>query len=250
MREPETLLPEAVTKVDPAPIATAGPPDINKLMEIALSHGEGGVAALEKLVSLQERMEDREAERAFARSLLAFQNSCPVVKKTSAAFDKHGKKMYGFTKIDYLVKTITPYTQPQGLSWTWEDDENPPEGTVRVFTTIRHTGGHSVTTRGSAFPIPEPNQRTNKTQCVAIARGYAMRYGLASGLGFVMGGEDTDGRAEEEFITEKQANEIHDKINTTKTDPSKFLKFMGVDQIGHIPQSKYKKAIDGLKAQG
>ena len=83
----DAMLPleEKIATVDPAPMAptspTAGPPDINRLMAIALSQGEGGVAALEKLVALQERMEDRDAEKAFARAMLAFQNACPIIAK-------------------------------------------------------------------------------------------------------------------------------------------------------------------------
>ncbi len=248
MREPETLLPDepgsvSMTTHHPAPIATTGPPDINRLMEIALGQGEGGVAALEKLVALQERMEDREAGKAFARAMLAFQNSCPVIHKNAKG---HTNK---YSSYDYCVSVAKPHAQANGLSWGFRDDTTVADGFIRKIMTIRHTGGHSEEFVGPLFPNTPSSKGMNDQQAVGSAESYAMRYTFLPGFGLASG-EDTDAAAPDPFLTEDQAANVQAMIDETKTDPTKFLKFMGVDQIGHIPQSKYKRAIDGLKAQG
>ena len=254
MREPEILLPEIdgaeIAKLDPAGVVrappTTGPPDIHRLMEIALGQGEGGVAALEKLVSLQERMEDREAGRAFARAMLAFQNACPVIHKNAKG---HTNK---YSSYDYCVSVAKPHAQANGLSWGFRDDTTVADGFIRKIMTIRHTGGHSEEFVGPLFPNTPSSKGMNDQQAVGSAESYAMRYTFLPGFGLASG-EDTDAATPDPFLTEDQLANVEATLVEIKPKDGKpfnrarYLKHLGIDQFGHLPQSRYRGVVNALQ---
>jgi hypothetical protein len=88
----------------------------------------------------------------------------------------------------------------------------------------------------------------NAQQAVGSAESYAKRYLLLAGFGAMSGGQDQDAAQPDEFINEEQIANIHALMDEPpRTNPEKFLKYMKVDQIGHIPQSQYGKAVRALK---
>ena len=84
--------------------------DTARMMEIAISQGEAGVAALERLVAMRERAEDRAAARQYAEAVGRFQELCPVVGKNAAG--AHGA---AYATLDQVMGTIRPALAEAGL---------------------------------------------------------------------------------------------------------------------------------------
>jgi len=232
-----------MVNVTPAEMTTTEGPDISRLMEIALQQGEGGVGALEKLVALQERMEDREARKAFMAAMLGFQNACPTIRKTTGGY----KDTYKFAPLEYVVKTIAPHLEAHGLTFAWENATTAPDNMIRIVTIIRHVQGHSERYTGPLFPCQTKTPAMGPQQIVGATESYAKRYGLLSALGITTGGEDNDAApGADEFLTDKQANEIHAKVDEIGLNKDRYLKHLGVDQIGHLPQSRFRQVMNAL----
>jgi len=238
---------DEIATVEPTAIApTTGPPDINRLMEIALTQGPEGVASLKELVGLQERMEDRAAEKAFSRAMLGFQNSCPTVRKNKPGY----KDRYRYAPLDYIKATIAPHLERQGLSYSWESDPEVPERMLRFYTIVRHVDGHSVRFKGALYPCETKTDMMTPQQVVGATEMYAKRQGLVGALGITTGDEDTDAQqAETKFITEEQVATLDALIDETGADRKAFLKFSKADQIAHIPQSQYRKLVHMLESK-
>lgn len=222
---------------------------VTDLIRAAIGSGLGpdGIA---KLVELQERIQDRQAEREFAQALLAFQNECPVIhkNKTAEVVSKRtgGKFSYDFASLDYLAATIRPHLDRHGISYSF--DCAIADGIMTVKTILRHVGGHREVTSFSA-PI-DKEALMNESQKVASASSYARRYGLMLALGIATGGEDDDGRkAGTKLLTDDQVATLQALIQETGANQSRFLQFMGVEQIASISIKDYQKAVRSLEAK-
>ena len=67
--------------------------------------------ALEKLVGLYERVEDRRAATEFTAAMLAFQSECPVVihnRQASFATKAGGSFAYSYADLAEICRTVNP----------------------------------------------------------------------------------------------------------------------------------------------
>jgi len=121
-------------------------PDVMQLMERALSHGPEGVAALEKLIELKNRQDDREAARTFAGALATFQAECPELPKTRAIKHLGGATRDGrrvgvhYTPIDELDRIVKPVLRKHGFAYSWDQVCTPEQVTATCI--LRHVDGH------------------------------------------------------------------------------------------------------------
>ena len=237
---PETV---EIARRHGADITLQGDPSPASMLQAAIERGIDP-DGLEKLAALFERFEDRRASREFSAALLAFQNSCPNVAKVRRV--KTGKYSYDYAPLDYMANVIRPHLDRCGLSFTVDVSIEGDRVTVR--TVIRHTGGHQESTTFTA-PI-DSTAAMNAPQKVASAVSYARRYGLMLALGIVSGGEDDDGSAAgTTYITDEQLNVIQSMVEDLEVDRARFLKWLGVDQLGHLPERDYTRAYNALCAR-
>src|SRR5688572_25647998 len=106
-RDAELLPPPAAPEGSALSTVRAMDPDMARLMELALKGDK--VDALEKLVALSERVQDRNAAREFGDAKARFQESCPPIKKTSKAkitSRKTGSSYeYDYAELDEIAQT-------------------------------------------------------------------------------------------------------------------------------------------------
>lgn len=222
--------------------------DMTKLLELALTKGVD-VIALEKLVALKERTEDRIAAQEFARALAEFQSACPPIRKTSTAkiVTKSGREYgYNYAELDEIARTANKLLKDYGLSYTW-DSEFDTTNMLRCTCTLRHVNGHSIK---ATFQCPtESDAGMSAPQKVAAALTFARRQSLVQVLGLTSCDVDSDGNDPEmnaETISVEQQRTVNDLIIESAANKDKFLKWFGVQSIEAIPTSRFDEACNAL----
>ena len=169
-------------RVDHLPVAGTASP--------LLAAIEKGLDAetIERLVSLQNQQDDREAARSFSRALAAFQAACPAIPKTKEVGT--GSYTYKYAPLGVIADTIRDTIRDCGLSYSWDTDTT--DGALRVTCTLRHEDGHSIESHFLA-PI-DRGAKMNDTQKSGSAMSYGQRYSLSQVLGITTC-DDDDGQS-------------------------------------------------------
>jgi len=227
-------------------VATVGP-TVEDMMVMAIQRGPEGVEALERLVALKQRMEDRAAEIAMAEALAAFQRDCPPVPRIrTAEVKKDGRKQYEyhFAPLEEIVRVIHPHLTAHGLSYTHDGEVN--DGTVRTVCTLHHVAGAR---RTATFTGPiDASGGKNPIQQIGSARSYGRRYSLMDVLGLVTE-DDDDGAGPDEAkpISDQQLADLQALMDELKTDRAKMLQHFDIESLADLPADRYGEAMQILE---
>lgn len=243
-----------------ASTTSLAPIDTQALMQLAVQGGEAGAGALERLVALQERMEDRAAKRAFQSAMADLQSEIRPIPHTK---QQTGGARSTYTEIDAIVDYMRPFWRRHGFSYTFNSLE-PSEGKIRVVCKVSHRDGHSEETSFEAT-IDKSARGMNDQQKDAATWSYARRYALIGAFGIVTckadgRSHDTDGADEQgpAPVSLEQAQQIESLLSARGGGPESraaFLKWVqtqcsvAVSEIREIPQSFYEKAIAALRGK-
>ena len=224
---------------------------INTLIHSAISKLDGesanaAITAIERLVDLKMKVDDKEAERMFNEAFAAFQANCPQIKKTSSTKGASAGGSgfgYNYAELDEIQKTIAPHLYPLGLSFNW--DSKLLEDKIQCTCFLRHKAGHLIT---SSFTAPVKDVgKMNEIQKHSAVLTYIKRQTLIEVLGLTTTEKDTDG-VSPETIDEKQIANLKDKASILDvTAQAKFFKWLGVDDWKDIPKSNYDMAVKALE---
>ena len=230
-----------------APRSLSAPGMDNPLLRLAVEKNVS-VEALEKLVALQERMQDRLAAQEFADALAAFQEECPPIPKTSKATrtDAPGAQiLYTFADLTTIAETVKPYLHKHGLSYTW--DSTLDGKTLTVVCWLRHRNGHLISAK---FECPAADHSGKKSEIAAhgSALSYARRYSLVQVLGLTATDPDDDA-ASTEPINEVQAKHLEHLIRESGAERERFLEYLKVPDLGELPANRYLTAVSALEAR-
>lgn len=238
-------------------LAKAAPDSPMALIGQAIQHlgGEGAkdaAEAIKVMAELKERMEDREARRAFFAALNEFQSRCPVIPKDkeSVQVSKDGgnKRVIPYADLDTIIGIVRPILVPLGFSWRWGEVASPTPNTVIVRFYLMHRDGHQ---EHSDITMPTRiNAPMNDAQMSGAVSTYGERYSMCKGLGLVTS-KDTDGvePADLEPLDEDQLADVELLLAKIPGDREAFLKWMGSKSTAAIAKRDYQKAIKALKAK-
>ena len=204
------------------------------------------VDRLDKLMSLQERWEDRQAERAYNAAVAAFQKECPRIAR-----NKKGAHDIKYAPLDTIMETIQPILSENGLSvrfsTNWET-----QGYLKAICTVSHISGHS---KSSEITIPvDDKMAANSSQKMGSANSYAKRYALSNALNLAFAEIDKDATDLSEKITADQATVLNDLIAEIKLPAARknaFLRWAKAKSVDEIPASVYddaKRYLEDLRA--
>jgi hypothetical protein len=206
------------------------------------------VEAMEKLVTLHERVADRYAASEFASAMASFQDECPSIGKKSTAHitTQSGIKFhYSYADLDTIISTIRPILHKCGLSYTWDSTEDAD--TIKCVCKIQHINGHSQTATFQA-PVDRRTKATSAAQQNAAALSYARRQSLVQALGLTTCDPDTDANiGSAETITEKQIADIDALASEVGANKPRFLKHLDVEKFSEIRADQYSYAIKELE---
>lgn len=219
--------------------------DVPSLIRLAIQE-DLDVEKLERLISLQERVTDRQARTEFFAALRAFQDDCPVLHKSKTAkiaTSGGGSYSYSYATLDSIARTVRPILAKHGLSYSWTTDPSSDAKVLNVVCILRHVEGHEDR---SMFPVPsDTSAKMSAAQKNGAALTYGQRQSLVSVLG-VTASDDVDGAEGVEPLTPDQIEELNDLVTSSGADYQRFLAYMEIDNMGDLTQGQFQDAQSAL----
>lgn len=208
------------------------------MLDRAVANG-AGVDMIEKLMGLQERWEKSQSRKAFNEAITAAKADIPVI---IANREGHNKKRYA--DFAAFAKVVDPIISQHGLGYrfrTKQDDKS-----ITVTCVLFHRQGHEEETTLSG-PADATGSK-NAIQAIGSTLTYLQRYALKQALGLAAS-EDDDGKAAagKERITQEQADDLRDLLDSKGADRKKFLAWAGVEQLEDIAADVYQSCVDAVK---
>lgn len=227
---------------------------LSPLFELAIQKGPDGVAALERLVALRERVEAERSRREFAEALARFQAEVPRIPKDAAATkatEAGTKVLYTYAPLETIERVIRPKLTEHGFSYRFESAFS--ESTVTVACILMHVGGHSERS-SSSMPLAGGTSLMSPQQRNGSASSYARRYALMDALGLATCDTDDDGLELAEKVTPTQVETLEELIGQ-RPDGSraKLLAWTaaqwGAKTMEEIPAIKFEWLEKDLRAK-
>jgi hypothetical protein len=210
------------------------------LLEKAMTDPNFNPDSMQKLMDMQERWENREAEKAFNAAFAKMQGELPVIVREA---EGHNCK---YETLESLLKSVRPILINNGfaMSWATEPDPDDKGRDVVMKCTLAHIGGHYISSSGSL--APDDSGSKNPAQAAGSSRTYLQRY-LAKGLLGITVANDDDGNASSGTITPEQVEYINAELDRLDGDKAKFCARLKVNAIPDILLADYGKADKALK---
>lgn len=208
------------------------------LLDKALSQDSFNPDTLGKMLDMQERIMNKNAEVSFNQSMAEMQPKLPVIKKTKKA---HNSNYAPYEEIEKQVRPI--YTS---FGFSIDYNSKSENGLFTFFGTLSHKDGHSKTAEIEL--TADKSGSKNDIQAMGSSISYAKRYLLGMLLNVVTADDDNDGN-NFEYINDNQVAELDKLIEETRSSEVNFLSVMKADYMGEIKKSDYKKAVNLLNSK-
>lgn len=212
-------------------------------------------------IQMQERLEDRQAEREFNAAFLAMQPELPRIKKNGTLEypinkndpDGPKRKIASFAKWEDIDEAIRPILTQHGFVLAFTTAPRAQDGGGLIVTAIlKHQGGHRQET-----PIPVPLDTSggkNNLQGYGSSLSYGKRYSSAAALNLIYEGEDDDGvRGGKKFITDAQTAELHRLLKQAGREENSLLQRLFSGTVHHFNELEdgrefivVKNTLDGI----
>jgi len=240
--KPEVVEEKAVRIVEPKSVQAVGP------MAMAQAFKEGGLdmTMLKEIIEMQREHDAYQAKKAFIKAMAKFKTEPIRIIK-----DKDNKQ-YGskYSSIGATVNACLPRMGECGLSHKWEFVQKDTKIMTGKCIVTHEDGFSDSVSMDSPLDISgnkNPIQQIKSTRTYIKIETFSSLMGLASAEDL-----DDDGAAAGkpvQVITKKQVSIITDMINSTETDETAFLKWIGAETVESIPMPDFNKGLSALKAK-
>ena len=193
-----------ITKIENLPTRQAASPSM--LIEMAIDK-QADIATLERLFNLQKDWEANEARKVFVQAMVDFKSESLVIeKKRLVSYDTpKGNTSYHHADLADVVAVVVPAMARHGLSHRWTVEQK--ETNITVSCVVTHAQGHSESV--TMVARPDDSGGKNSIQSIASSVNYLQRYTLLAATGTATGGEDNDGRGDEQgYAYDPKVNEL------------------------------------------
>ena len=172
------------------------------------------------LIGLQERMEAREAEKAYNQDFsLAMLEMPRVAKRGAKKMGDKGTIMYAtYEDVDAAVR---PVESKYGFARSFATRPSDKAGVIMTLR-LTHRAGHSTTSE--RFCRPDPGPGRNDIQAEGSGESYGRRYLTLATWNIVTVGADDDGDTSDP-ISEQQAMDLHDILDALAMTPTQAERF-------------------------
>ena len=217
------------------------------VIERAAMNPDVDIEKMERLLAMQERILDRNAEAAFAAAMTSVQSKLPTVLRKSDNKQTDSK----YAKHEAMAAVIKPIYTAEGFSITFSEGDSTKERHVRIVGILRHSAGHKELHHVD-LPLDNAGIKgtVNKTETHATGStfSYGRRY-LTLLMFDVATGDDNDGNGPADTITEEQQANLQALIEEVGANKAGFLRAMGVTALSEIHSKMYAKGVKALEAK-
>lgn len=161
---------------------------------------------ISQMMDLQERWEQREAEKAYNDALAAFKSEAvEIIKRRVVDFtSQKGRTNYKHAELSDVVEAVGPALSKHGFAWSWKTEQQ--NGNIRVTCILKHRQGHSDSVTLEAGADQSGNK--NSIQAIASTVTYLQRHTLKAITGVSEKGDDDDGRG----LSESELSVVDDWV--------------------------------------
>ena len=154
----------------------------------AASNPAVDVDKMERLIAMQERLLQRQAEADFAQALAAMQPELPRIEQRGEVINHKTSKLQSrYAYWEDIHAEIMPVLNRNGFALNFVTDT---ASSVNVTAILSHTSGHKTQTTVTAPQDTSGNK--NAVQAVGSSISYCKRYAAGALLNFVTVYEDDD----------------------------------------------------------
>lgn len=210
---------------------------------------------LSKMLDMQERVLNRNAEQAFAADFAAMQSELPRIARngTIEIKDKNTGRITQstpFAKLEDINDGVRPTLQKYGFGVSFSISQG--NALLTVTAKLLHRLGHSEVT---AISLPIDNSGSkNAVQGSGSTVSYGKRYAMCALLN-ISTGDDVDGHQPEpksdgiEYLSEDDVFEILSLLADAKITKEAFVKAAGVPEISKIHKSRFEISKKWIAAE-
>jgi hypothetical protein len=180
----------ALVRRQAAPMAKVDPSTPTGMLLSLAMNPKLSVDKLERIISAQERLMDRQAKMEFEAAFDEMAEHIPIITKRGIIKNKEGKVQSRYARFEDIQRIIKPIIKRFGFSLSYKTEW--PDGLIaEVVAVLTHKGGHS---RESRFRSPaDASGGKNAIQGLGSANSYGKRYAVRDVLNIVEQGQDDDG---------------------------------------------------------
>jgi hypothetical protein len=204
------------------------------------------VDKLERLLAMQERVLEREAEQAFNAAMRSCQEAIKPVLKNKQNTETRST----YADLERVGLVVDPTIHEHGFSLSYGTADCPYPNHYRVTCAVSHTAGF---TRDYQADVPVDNTGPKGSQNKTMTHGFgsALSYGrrYLKLLIFDIATTDDDGRAASRggTINDEQVKVINGLCDAVKADKIAFCRYLKIDALPQLAAIDYDNAIHVLK---
>lgn len=225
-------------------IALAG--GILNVIAKAAADPKTDVDKLERLLAMQERVMQREAEQAFNAALRTAQDEIHPILRNRTNSSTNSK----YADLEAVSDAIDPVLRTHGFSQSFGTADCPMPGHYRVTCRLSHTAGHH---RDYQADVPADTTGIKGTQNKTATHGFgsALSYGrrYLKLLIADVATTDDDGRAAGNGgpINKQQLEVLNGLCDAVKADKAAFCKYLKIGALPELAAADYNDAVHVLK---
>lgn len=192
-----------------APVSTSEVASVVSMIERAAVNPLVDIDKMERLLEMQERILNRQAEAVFTAALADLQSDLPAIKERGSIKDRAGNVQSTYALWEDINDAIKPVLQRHGFALSFRTDFT---NGISVTGVLSHKCGHREQT---SIVLPaDTSGSKNSVQSIGSSVSYGKRYAAGALLNLTSHGEDDDGKAADPdpVVSQVQATMIAKKL--------------------------------------
>ena len=201
------------------------------------------ISKLERMLDMQERILNRNAQQAFTAAFADMQIELPEITR-DAKIQHSGKVIAKYARFEDINEAVKPILAKHGFGISFSVTQDGQ--LIKVKGKLSHREGHSESTE-MALPADSSGSK-NAVQAIASSVSYAKRHVLCAILNISTRGEDDDGQASNAKVTPFQRQQLERALNACDDKvQARFAEKFG--DVAEVPKGQFPAVFAHLNKE-